>query len=197
MWQCSCQRSSSSCFRLSWEHQKSRLWNGSQYTSSFLPARSPSSFSWRTSGVDTLIFIASPGKFSPRECCSHNSCPVNLVHHTSCPDISSFIHSLPDHIPRSEFGHIQLTRLGTTIFVSISLSEGASHMGETLLIHLMGSSLLLFHTSPLAQLTHKQCCQSVVKEEETDYLLAWNTGSTEETCQGKTYLDLSIQKQKR
>lgn len=87
-------------------------------------------FPWRTSGVDSFIVIASPGKFSPWEPCSHNSWPVNLVHHTSCSDIRSFTHSLPDHIPRSESGHVQLTGLGTSIFVNISLSEGAFHTGE-------------------------------------------------------------------
>lgn len=96
-------------------------------------------FPWGTSGIDSCIFIASPGKFSPRECCSHNSCPVSLVHHTSCSDIRSFIHSLPDHIPRSDSGHVQLTRLGTSIFVNISLSEGVFHVGETLKFEFMTS----------------------------------------------------------
>lgn len=85
----SCQLSVSLCFKLSWEYQNSRFQNGSQYTLTFVPARSPSAFS-RASGTDSFIFIASPGKFSPQEPCSHNSWPVNLVPHTSCSDIHSF-----------------------------------------------------------------------------------------------------------
>lgn len=44
MWECSGQLTSSPCFKLSWEYRKIRLWNESQYTLSFLSARSPSSF---------------------------------------------------------------------------------------------------------------------------------------------------------
>lgn len=85
MWEWSCQLSSSLCFKLNWEHQKSKLQNGSQYTLSFLPARSPSSFSMKDFR-DWFIHICSL-TCSPRESCSHNSCPVNLMHHTSCDDI--------------------------------------------------------------------------------------------------------------
>lgn len=123
----SCQLSGSLCFKLSWEYQNSRLQNGSQYIVSFVPARSPSTFS-RDSGTDSFIFIASPGKFSPREPCSHNSWSVNLVHHTSCSDIDSFT---PRSHPRSEFGHGQLAMLETSAFANISPSGGTFHLGKT------------------------------------------------------------------
>lgn len=63
--------------------------------------------------------------------------------------------------------------------------ERNSQIGVHYFIRLMGSSLLLLHTSPPPQLTHKHCCPSVVKEEETDYLLAWHTGSTDRLVKEK------------
>lgn len=63
--------------------------------------------------------------------------------------------------------------------------ERNSQIGVHYFIRLMGSSLLLLHTSPPPQLTHKHCCPSVVKEEETDYLLAWHTRSTDRLVKEK------------
>lgn len=79
---------------------------------------------WKPLGIHSFILIASPGKFIPQEPCSHNSCPANLVPCTPCFDIGLFIHSSIHSQITLWAGPVQFLRLGTSVFVTISLSEG-------------------------------------------------------------------------
>lgn len=87
---------------------------------------------WKPLGIHSFIFTSSPGKFIPQEHCSRNSCPANLVPCTPCFDVCLFIHSSVHSQITPRAGPVQFTRLGTSVFVTICLSEGNFHLGETL-----------------------------------------------------------------
>lgn len=138
-------------------HQKSRHQNGSEDTLSFLPARSPVSFSikGKVHEVHSFIFIASPGKFSPWEPYNHSSHPANLVHHSPCFDMRSFnqlfIHSLPDHTPFGACLTSQARNKSICCHFSFCgrfLSRRNFHISVHDFIHLMRNKLLLPYISP-------------------------------------------------
>lgn len=152
----SCQLSGSLCFKLSWEYPNSRLQNGSQYTLSFAPARSPSTCP-RASGTDSFIFIVSPGKFSlqPQFMTCKPGASHILLWHIS---ILSQIISQDRHLDMPNLPCWKKVYLPTFPFLGEFSLRRNSHNLIHDFIHMMGGNLLLFHLSPLPRLTHRQCC---------------------------------------
>lgn len=124
--------------------------------------------------------------------CQPDTSHILLWHTLICYQITSHDQSLDmSNLPCWKQMH-----LPTFPFLGDLFIQKNPHIFVHYFIDMMGGNLLLFHISPSRRLTHRQCCQSVVKDEETDNLLAWHPMSTEETYHLSRW-NLRIQKQKR